>query len=85
MNALEMEQLRCEREHVKYLVLGVMKLCFLVRHYDPDLTLNPRKGKSCLWSWKVATRIILGSVSWPVLNICGGEMLSKRADSSAVN
>lgn len=46
MNALEMEQLRCEREHVKYLVLGVMKLCFLVRHYDPDLTLNPRKKLS---------------------------------------
>lgn len=46
MNALEMEYIDIEREHMKYLVLGVMKLCFLVRHDDPDLTLNPWKKLS---------------------------------------
>lgn len=46
MNALEMEQIHIEREHMKYLVLVLMKLCFLVRHYDPKLTLNPWKKLS---------------------------------------
>ena len=43
MNALEMEQICIEREHMKYLVLVLTKLCFLVRHYDPKVTLNPWK------------------------------------------
>lgn len=38
-----MGQIHIEREHMKYLVLVLMELYILVRHYDPELTLNSWK------------------------------------------
>jgi hypothetical protein len=78
MDALEKGQIHMESGCMNYLVLVLMKLYILLRHYDPGLTLNSRKKLCSVLESCYSSN--LGSGCWQELNICGGEMLYKRAD-----